>query len=128
MIGAALTSFGPAAGTHALAITVLGAINTVIAGMLALFKGQGLPEKLHQDEIEFTRLQTWLEETDSLLEGGVLGRNRQEVDQLVETAFRKYNAALACEENNKAGNYVHQEPDGRPDGGPQGGHRLSPRK
>lgn len=41
------------------AITLLGAINTVIAGLLALIKGQGLPDRLYHDRAEFRRVQDW---------------------------------------------------------------------
>jgi len=50
---------GPSAGDHVLAITLLGAFNTVIAGILALIKGQGLPDRLYHDRAEFRRLQDW---------------------------------------------------------------------
>jgi hypothetical protein len=43
-----------------IAITFLGAINTVIAGVLALIKGQGLPDRLYHDQAEYRRLQDWL--------------------------------------------------------------------
>lgn len=45
VIGAALTALGASNGPH-IAITVLGSINTVIAGGMTYLKGQGLPERL----------------------------------------------------------------------------------
>ena len=42
VIGAALTALGAANGPSA-AVTILGALNTVIAGLLTYLKGQGLP-------------------------------------------------------------------------------------
>ncbi|KAK1783173.1 hypothetical protein QBC45DRAFT_447934 [Copromyces sp. CBS 386.78] len=106
LIGATLTAFGPSAGKHAILITVLGAINTVIAGVLALIKGQGLPERLRHDQAEFRKLQDWIEQTEALLAVGVIGRNRKEVGLLVQVAFRKYNAVRQSEENNRNENYV----------------------
>lgn len=123
LVGATLTAFGPVAGNHAVAITILGSVNTVTAGVLALFKGQGLQERLHKDEVEFTRLQVWIEETHALLEAGVIGCDRQGVNLLVETAFRMYNAVLASEENNRPDSYVRQEPEDREDG--EGGEDRS---
>jgi len=108
VIGAGLTALGPAAGTHPALITGLGVLNTVIAGFLALVKGQGLPERLRKDEMEFRRLQDWIEETEALLAVGVIGRDRKEVGLLVEMAFKKYNAAKASEENNRPDSYVPQ--------------------
>lgn len=51
VIGATLTALGPSAGKYTVVITALGAVNTVLAGVLALLKGQGLPERLHKDEM-----------------------------------------------------------------------------
>ncbi|KUI61657.1 hypothetical protein VP1G_08818 [Cytospora mali] len=106
VIGATLTALGPNASRFSVAITVLGAINTVIAGVLALMKGQGLPERLHKDEMEFRKLQDWIEETEALLATGIIGRDRREVGVLVESAFRKYNSAKLSEENNRPESYV----------------------
>ncbi|KAK4146077.1 uncharacterized protein C8A04DRAFT_10084 [Dichotomopilus funicola] len=133
IIGASLTALGPSAGDHVIVITLLGAINTVIAGVLALVKGQGLPERLNHDRAEFRRLQDWIEQTEALLAVGVLGRDRKEVGVLVQTAFRKYNAAKQCEESNQPENYVrYPETDltmgpGGPGGGPAavGGRPVS---
>jgi hypothetical protein len=50
---------GPSAGDHVIVITVLGAVNTVVAGVLALVKGQGLPDRLFHDRAEFQRLLDW---------------------------------------------------------------------
>lgn len=47
IVGAALTALGAAKGP-ASAVTFLGAVNTVIAGLLTYLKGQGLPTRLEQ--------------------------------------------------------------------------------
>lgn len=106
VIGATLAALGSNASIFPVHITVLGSINTIIAGMLALVKGQGLPERLHQDADEFRKLRDWIEETDSLLVTGIIGRDRKEVGVLVESAFRKYNSAKLLEESNRPENYV----------------------
>ena len=111
IIGAVLTALGPAAARHSRSITILGAVNTVLAGVLALMKGQGLPERLRKDEVEFRKLQDWIEETESLLAVGIIGRDRKEVGLLVEVAMKKYNAAKASEENNRPDSYVRQTPE-----------------
>jgi hypothetical protein len=115
VLGAVLTALGPSAGNYSTLITILGASNTVIAGALALVKGQGLPERLRKDEIEFRKLQDWIEETEALLAVGVIGKDRREAGLLVEVAFKKYNAAKASAENNKPENYVRQRPEGSED-------------
>ncbi|KAI0006340.1 hypothetical protein F4779DRAFT_633071 [Xylariaceae sp. FL0662B] len=108
VVGAALTAMGPASADYPVAITVLGAVNTIIAGILALIKGSGQPQRLGKDRVGFRRLQGWIEETEALLAVGVIGRNRKEVGLLVESAFKRYNAAKRSEENNDPELYVNQ--------------------
>ncbi|GAB1319171.1 hypothetical protein MFIFM68171_09381 [Madurella fahalii] len=115
IIGASLTALGPSAGEHVIVITVLGAINTVVAGILALVKGQGLPDRWYHDQAEYRKLQDWIEQTEALLAVGVIGRNRKEVGMLVQVAFKKYNAAKECEENNVPENYVRPPDTDMPD-------------
>lgn len=91
VLAAVLTALGPNAKNFEIEITVLGAINTVVAGVLAVLKGSSMIERLAKDEVEFKKLQDWIEETEALLAVGVLGRNRKEVGMLVEVAFKKYN-------------------------------------
>ncbi|CAK7204003.1 hypothetical protein SEUCBS139899_006754 [Sporothrix eucalyptigena] len=98
LVGAVLTTLGPSAQDHNVSITALGATNTVLAGVFALLKGQGLPDRLRKDATAFRRVQDWIEETDALLVAGVVGRDRREVGLLVETAFQKYNAVVASSE------------------------------
>ncbi|KAI1351480.1 hypothetical protein F5Y01DRAFT_325300 [Xylaria sp. FL0043] len=124
IIGAALTALGATASRYEHVVTILGAFNTVLAGVLALIKGSGQPQKLGKDRIGYRRLQDWIEETEALLAVGVIGRDRREVGLLVESAFKRYNAAKASEENNDPDFYVYhpQEPIGnRPSD--DGGHR-----
>ena len=119
IVGASLTALGPTSGKHEVVITILGAGNTVIAGVLALIKGQGLPERLRKDEVEFRKVQDWVEETEALLAVGIIGRNRQEVGLLVEVAFKKYNAAKASIENNRPEAYITQRDDDDDDENPK---------
>ncbi|KAK8084491.1 C6 transcription factor [Apiospora hydei] len=111
VIGAALTALGSVAARYSTTITVLGALNTALAGVLALIRSSGQPQKLGKDQVGFRKLQDWIEETDALLAVGIIGRNRREVGILVEVAFRKYNAAKESEENNRADMYVQQPED-----------------
>lgn len=106
VIGATLTALGPNARLYTVPITVLGALNTVIAGVLALLKGQGLPERLHKDGMVYQRLQEWVEETEALLVTGIIGRDNRDIGVLVESAFKKFNSAKLSEENNRPDNYV----------------------
>jgi hypothetical protein len=94
ILAAVLTALGPNAKNYEVPITILGAINTVVAGVLALLKGSGVIERVSKDEVEFKKLQDWIEETEAMISVGILGRNRKEVGILVEQAFRKYNACF----------------------------------
>ncbi|KAK8045583.1 C6 transcription factor [Apiospora rasikravindrae] len=121
VIGAALTALGSVAAKYSTTITVLGALNTALAGVLALIRSSGQPQKLGKDQVGFRKLQDWIEETDALLAVGIIGRNRHEVGLLVEVAFRKYNAAKESEENNRADMYVQQPEDENSVGAGKGG-------
>jgi hypothetical protein len=94
ILAAVLTALGPNAKNYEVPITVLGAVNTVVAGVLALLKGSGVIERVSKDEVDFKKLQDWIEETEAMISVGILGRNRKEVGVLVEQAFRKYNACF----------------------------------
>lgn len=101
IVSATLTALGPNAKRYEITITVLGAVNTIIAGILALLKGSGVLEQLAKDEVEFQKLQDWIEETESLLSVGIIGSrggdetsNRIAAGKYVEVAFRKYNACF----------------------------------
>lgn len=98
IIGAALTATGAWPEQPRLLITILGALNTVLAGMLVMIKGSGQPQRLGRDHMAYRKLQDWIGETETLLAVGVIGRNRKEVGLLVESAFKRYNAAKASEE------------------------------
>ncbi|KAK9419985.1 putative SMODS and SLOG-associating 2TM effector domain-containing protein [Seiridium unicorne] len=108
VVGAALTALGPTASSYTLQITILGAVNTIVAGVLALIKGSGQPQRLGKDQMGYRKLQDWIEETEALLAVGIIGRDRREVGALVEVAFKRYNAAKASEENNRPDMYVYQ--------------------
>lgn len=108
IFGASLTALGPSAGGHPLAITILGLANTVIASVLALIRGQSLPERFRKDEMEFRKVRDFIEETEALLVAGICGKDLQDVGRLVEMTFKMYNMAKLSEENNRPGSYVRQ--------------------
>ena len=63
VIAAALTALGASSGSH-IAITVLGSVNTVIAGGMTYLKGQGLPDRLLQYANELRKVREHLEERE----------------------------------------------------------------
>ncbi|CRK22480.1 hypothetical protein BN1723_002916 [Verticillium longisporum] len=75
IIGAVLTALGPSSAIHAVSITILGATNTTVAGIMALVKG-------------------WVEETEALMEAGIIGGDREEASRLVAEGYRRYRAVM----------------------------------
>lgn len=62
VVGATLTVLGPSAGSHPRTITILGAVNTGVAGLLGLLKGNGLPDRLRKDGFELRKVLDYIEE------------------------------------------------------------------
>ncbi|KAL2069570.1 hypothetical protein VTL71DRAFT_14249 [Oculimacula yallundae] len=119
LIGATLVSLGPQSGLHPRAITILGVVNTSTAGILALLKGQGLPDRLRKDEYQMQKVKDLIEETDVRLElaGDV---SEDDVEKLVEQIFDRYNSARDTAEINKPSTYAHQVEVGGGDGASDG--------
>jgi len=107
-IGATLTALGPQSRIHPTSITILGVVNTCIAGVLALLKGQGLPDRLRKDEFVLKKVQDYIEETETRLVYTGNDVTDQELDQLLQTVFAKYNAAVDTTEMNRPDRYAHQ--------------------
>jgi len=63
IVAAALTAIGAANGPHAL-VTIFGAINTVVAGILTYLKGSGMPAKQKQLAQEWTRIREHIEQRE----------------------------------------------------------------
>ena len=102
IIGATLTALGPASKLHSMAITILGVVNTSTAAVLALLKGQGLPDRLRKDEYEMRKVQDFIEETEArLVVGGQGALDMEELDELLQQIFAKYNAARDTAEMNR---------------------------
>ena len=62
-IAASLTALGASNASH-IAITVLGSINTVIAGTQTYLKGQGLPTRIQQYEFGLRKLREHIEDLE----------------------------------------------------------------
>ncbi|TAQ83942.1 hypothetical protein B7494_g7733 [Chlorociboria aeruginascens] len=63
IVAAALTAMG-AAGARRSAVTVFGAINTVIAGLLTFLKGSGLPNRLRYYQAEWRKVREFIEQRE----------------------------------------------------------------
>lgn len=58
LVAATLTALG-ASNTSHIAVTILGSVNTVIAGVQTYLKGQGLPNRLRQYEFGLRKLREY---------------------------------------------------------------------
>src|SRR5215471_5388027 len=64
IIAAALTALGACGHTERAAITILGAINTAIAGLLTYIRGTGLPIRLRYYRSEWTKVREYIEQRE----------------------------------------------------------------
>ena len=109
VIGATLAGLGPSSKLHPTAITVLGVVNTSTAGVLALLKGQGLPDRLRKDEYQLRKVQDFIEETDIRL--AVMPKDAftsEELDHVIQQVIENYNTARDTTEMNRPASYAHQ--------------------
>lgn len=99
VVGAALTALGAAHGPPA-AVTILGAVNTIIAGMLTYLKGQGLPMRLEQYLHLLRTLREHIEERErELLEPD----SPLDVDEEVQRIAKMYQEIRQTAEDNAPG-------------------------
>lgn len=99
VLGAALTALGAAAGPSAV-VMVLGAANTVIAGLLTYLKGQGLPTRLEQYLHLLRTLREHIEERErEFLEPDC----PLDVDEEIQLIARMYQEVRQTAEDNAPG-------------------------
>jgi hypothetical protein len=67
---AILTALG-ASRSSFIVITVFGALNVAMAGVLALFKGLGLPMRLRKNWLEFQKLRHYIDDRERMFEVGL---------------------------------------------------------
>jgi hypothetical protein len=101
LLGAALTALGSKAAGQQLAITILAAANTVIAGLLALMHNSGLPDRFQKDFDEFDQVESYLKE---LMDTGIV-RKGMTRDEVVENCFARFRRAKEVVAKNKPSTY-----------------------
>ncbi|ODM14736.1 hypothetical protein SI65_09925 [Aspergillus cristatus] len=109
IIGAAITALGPLGSQHMLAITILGALNTSIAGLLALLKGRGLPQRLRRNMAELAKVLDHIEEQTILLRYGSRKSSKNGIDASIEDVLKRYAAAKDISERNEPDTYADGE-------------------
>ncbi|PPJ50539.1 hypothetical protein CBER1_05526 [Cercospora berteroae] len=103
IVAAALTALGAADGNRA-AVTVFGAINTVIAGFLTYLKGSGLPNRIKYYQHEWAKVREYIEQRERDFSFGLLGH--QHVLAEVEIVREMYENARADIANNTPERFV----------------------
>jgi SMODS and SLOG-associating 2TM effector domain len=106
IIGATITALGPSGGDHMLAITILGALNTSIAGILSLLKGRGLPQRLRRNMAEISKVLDLIRERKTLLRYGNLQVSNLATSELLQDVFQAYNSMKQIIENNQPDTYA----------------------
>ncbi|KAL9085993.1 MAG: hypothetical protein Q9165_007355 [Trypethelium subeluteriae] len=99
IVGAALTALGAAHGPSA-AVTILGAFNTICAGLLSYLKGQGLPNRLEQ---HFQLLRTLREHIEELERDFAEPDCALDVDEEIEQIIRMYQDVKQTVQDNMPG-------------------------
>lgn len=101
VVAAALTALGAAAGSHVL-ITILGSVNTVIAGVMTYLKGQGLPDRLLEDANGLRRVREYLEQVERQL---MAEDSTLDVEAEARIIYDMYNQVRKNAENNVPSNW-----------------------
>lgn len=102
IVAAALTALGAANGSHS-AVTVFGAINTVIAGFLTYLKGSGLPNRMKYYQHEWAKVREYIEQRERDLS---YTNNYIDVHEEVNIIRRMYEEVRADVENNIPDRFV----------------------
>ncbi|KFA67662.1 hypothetical protein S40285_00901 [Stachybotrys chlorohalonatus IBT 40285] len=101
-VGAALTALGSLSLRQGTPITILGAGNTIIAGLLALVHNSGLPDRHKFNMLEFELLQDNIKE---LLESRMVPAD-QTIDQVLARCFHQYQESKTTVTANMPASYT----------------------
>ncbi|KAL2044835.1 hypothetical protein N7G274_002610 [Stereocaulon virgatum] len=102
VVAATLTALGAADASH-IAITVLGSVNTVIAGVQTYLKGQGLPNRLRQYEFGLRKLREHIEDLERAFSHVDCRLN---VDNEISDIAAMYKAVRQTAEDNTPDTYL----------------------
>ena len=102
VVAATLTALGAADASY-IAITVLGSVNTVIAGIQTYLKGQGLPNRLRQYEFGLRKLREYIEDRERDFSHADCPLN---VDKEIADIAAMYKAVRQTAEDNTPDNYL----------------------
>lgn len=105
LIGAALTALGAMSLVNGTPITILAAVNTAMAGFLALLHNSGLPDRYRNDMAEFEEIEDHIKEVlnSSIVPAG------QTAEQVLAEFFDRYREAKSTVVVNMPANYASKQ-------------------
>jgi ABC-type multidrug transport system fused ATPase/permease subunit len=106
MVGATITALGPLSAKYMVVITILGAVTTVIAGLLAFMEGRGLPQRHRKDLAEIRKVQTYIAGAEIKLKYGDRDRAIRDVDSFIEEARARYERMQNVMDMNQPDSYA----------------------
>ena len=109
IVAASLTALG-ASGASNIAITVLGSVNTVIAGIQTYLKGQGLPNRLKQYQCGLRKLREYMEDRERDFSDDDC---KLDVDHVIEEVAAMYHAVRQTAEDNTPDTYLPMQGAGK---------------
>jgi len=116
MVGAALTALG-ASNASSIAVTVLGAVNTAIAGFLAYLKGSGLPNQAKSTQMKWNELQDYIEQCERELRIGFTPVDTAELKK-IEAMYKKVQTEIEVKSVDWYGSATKQTNTSGTTGGP----------
>ncbi|KAG5981677.1 hypothetical protein E4U55_002686 [Claviceps digitariae] len=105
LLGAALTALGSMSLKDGKPITILGAANTVIAGLLALLHNSGIPDRYWNDMAEFEEIEDHIKE---ILDSSIAPAG-QNAAQVLGECFDLFRDAKATVAVNLPANYASKQ-------------------
>lgn len=102
IVAASLTAMGAASSSH-VGVTIFGAVNTVIAGILTYLKGSGLPNRLRYYENEWKKIREFIEQRERDFSRPDCKLDVHEVVRVIETMYEE---AKADVQSNTPDNYI----------------------
>lgn len=109
IVAAAITALSAANGSH-MAITILGSVNTVVAGIQTYLKGQGLPNRIKQYQFGLRKLREYIEDRERDFSHEDCKLN---VDQVISEVSAMYQAVRQTAEDNTPDTYLPMEGAGK---------------
>ncbi|KAI0185474.1 hypothetical protein EV127DRAFT_396931 [Xylaria flabelliformis] len=126
-LSAILTALGATSSDNGTPITILAAVNTSIAGILALLHNSGLPDRYRWDRNEFYKLEEHIKE---IVDTGLVPATHS-VNDVIAECFDMFATALQTVQNNAPSMYIPAANPSKPPAAPapaRMSQKLDPKK